>query len=113
MQDLVTLIDHLRVDNHTVTPGESITQPFFSVKGQTTTVDTETIQIYEYTDAQSMEADASKVAPDGGSVRTSMMSWVGPPHFFKKGRILVLYVGNNQSTIGALIKAMGTQFAGR
>ncbi len=60
-----------------------------------------------------MEADASKVSPDGGSVGTSMMSWIGPPHFLKKGRILVLYVGSDTKTLDALVSAMGPQFAGR
>jgi hypothetical protein len=113
VQDLVTLIDHLRADSHTVTPGEPLSQPFFSVKGQATTVDTETIQIYEYADAQSMEADASKVSHDGGSVGTSMMSWVGPPHFFKKGRILVLYIGQEKTLLQELTSLLGSQFAGR
>ena len=76
-------------------------------------VGTETIQMYEYADAKAMATDTSKVSPDGGSVGTSMMSWVGPPHFFKKGRILVLYVGNDQKTVDVLASAMGPQFAGR
>ena len=96
-----------------MTPGKPISQPFFSVQGQQTTVGTETIQIYEYADTQSMEADASKVSHDGGSVGTSMMSWAGLPHFFKKGRILVLYIGSDKQTLDALTLTMGQQFAGR
>ena len=113
VQDLASLIDHLSGNGFTVTPGESISQPFFSVKGQQTMVGTETIQIYEYANAQSMEADASKISPNGGSIGTSMMSWIGPPHFFKKGRILVLFIGSDRKTLDALTSAMRQQFAGR
>ena len=63
--------------------------------------------------AQMAAADAAKVAPDGGSVGTSMMNWIMPPHFFKSGRVLVLYLGDNQTTLNLLEKILGKQFAGQ
>jgi hypothetical protein len=42
-----------------------------------------------------------------------MVSWMATPHFFKKGRILVLYVGDNTETLGLLESVLGAQFAGR
>lgn len=49
----------------------------------------------------------------GSSIGTSIVSWVGPPHFFQTGRIIVLYVGNNQEVIELLGKVVGPQMAGR
>jgi hypothetical protein len=60
-----------------------------------------------------MEADAAQVAPDGGSIGTSMVTWVATPHFYKTGRILVLYVGDDQAILDLLEGALGPQFAGR
>jgi hypothetical protein len=60
-----------------------------------------------------MESDAVLVDADGGSIGTSMVTWVATPHFYKKGRILVLYIGDNAETLKALESVLGPQFAGR
>jgi hypothetical protein len=36
-----------------------------------------------------------------------------PPHFFKSGRLIVLYVGEESSVLKALEAMLGPQFAGR
>jgi len=98
-----------------VTPeiGDPITQDFFSVEGTLINLgQTDGFQVFEYKTVEDMEADASKVAPDGGSVGTSMVNWIMPPHFFKSGRIIVLYLGDNKTTLGLLEEIMGKQFAG-
>lgn len=71
------------------------------------------MQIFEYETAEAMEADAAQVALDGGSIGTSMVTWVATPHFYKAGRILVLYVGDDQAILDLLESAIGPQFAGR
>jgi len=42
-----------------------------------------------------------------------MPFWVGPPHFYKVEKLIVLYVGENEDTIGILESVLGPQFAGR
>jgi hypothetical protein len=111
--DYVSLIDQLRAAGATVEPAGEVLQPFFSVKGQVIKVNGEDVQVFEYTDAAAAEAEATSVSPDGGSVGTSMVTWVAAPHFYKTGRLIVLYVGDNQTTIVALETALGPQFAGR
>ena len=71
------------------------------------------MQVFEYKSAEAMEADAALVAPDDGSVGTSMVSWMATPHFFKSGRVLVLYVGDDAATLDLLKSTLGEQFAGR
>jgi hypothetical protein len=93
--------------------GESIEQAFFSVIGTTVDLNGESVQVFEYDSAETMESDAVLVDADGGTIGTSMVSWMATPHFFKKGRILVLYVGDNTETLGLLESVLGAQFAGR
>jgi hypothetical protein len=94
--------------------GDPITQEFFSVEGTLINLgSSDGFQVFEYKTVQDMEADAAKVAPDGGSVGTSMMNWIMPPHFFKSGRVIVLYLGDNQTTLNLLAKILGKQFAGQ
>jgi hypothetical protein len=47
------------------------------------------------------------------AVGTRKIFWVGAPHFFKQGRLLVLYVGDTEKVLGALAVVLGRQFAGR
>lgn len=92
--------------------GDSVEQPFFSVKGRILKVNGAEVQVFEYQSAEAMEAEAALVSADGGSVGTSMMMWMATPHFFKSGRVLVLYVGDNASILELLKGALGDQFAG-
>lgn len=113
VEDQVSLLDALRAAGAEVEIGDSVEQPFFSVKGQIVKVNGADVQVFEYESAEAMEADAGQVAPDGGSVGTSIVTWVESPHFFKAGRVLVLYVGEDAATIKLLEGALGVQFAGR
>ncbi len=94
-------------------PGDTIEQAFFSVTGQIIKVNGADVQVFEYGSAEAMEADASQVAPDGGAVGTSMVTWMATPHFFKAGRVLVLYVGDDAAVLDLLEPVLGEQFAGR
>jgi hypothetical protein len=37
---------------------------------------------------------------------------MAPPHFFKRGRLLVLYLGTDRQILKILHAALGKQFAG-
>ena len=112
-QDYVSLIDNLRAEGATVEPVGEVEQVFFSVKGQIVTVNGVEIQVFEYADASAAETDAALVAPDGGSIGTTMVTWVAAPHFYKTGKIIVLYVGADTVVTGLLGKLIGPQLAGR
>lgn len=71
------------------------------------------VQVFEYENEEAMESEASQVAPDGGSIGTTMVTWVETPHFYKAGRIIVLYVGSDESVLDLLEQVLGQQFAGR
>ena len=111
--DYVGLVDQLRGAGATVAPAGEIEQPFFSVKGLIMKVNSEDVQVFEFADAPAADAAASTVAPDGGSIGTNMVSWIASPHFYKAGKIIVLYVGNPGAVTVLLARVVGAQFAGR
>jgi hypothetical protein len=113
VEDTAGLMAALQASGATVETGESITQDFFSPEGSIIKVNGADVQVFEYESAEAMENEASQVAPDGGSVGTSMMMWMDTPHFYKAGHILVLYIGSDQTILDLLEKAIGPQFAGR
>ena len=92
--------------------GDSVEQAFFSVVGTYVNFNGESVQVFEYDTAETMESDAVLVDASGSSIGTSMVTWIATPHFYKKGRILVLYVGDNPETLEALESVLGPQFAG-
>jgi len=42
-----------------------------------------------------------------------MVTWMAPPHFFKSGQMLVIYVGDDAAVLDPLKVVLGEQFAGR
>jgi len=113
VKDLNDLIQTLRANGASVERNDEITQPFFSVKGKTITVNGEKVQVFEYANGKAAEKDARRVDRTGSSTGNSMVSWVGPPHFFKRGKLIVLYVGEKADILQALESALGSQFAGK
>ncbi len=109
----MSLIDHLRAANAIVVPTGTLTQPFFSVTGQVITVNSEQVQIYEYANEDGANADAARISPDGGTIGNAMVDWIAPPHFYKQGKLIVLYVGTSTSVMHVLKGILGPQFAGR
>jgi len=113
VEDFASLVDSLQNAGATVETGDPIEQAFFTVKGQIVKVNGADVQVFEYENAEKLESEASQVASDGGSTGTTMVTWVATPHFFKAGRILVLYIGDDQVVLDLLKGALGVQFAGR
>lgn len=110
--DAQGLADSLASFGATVGQEGQIDQPFFSVPGQVITVNGESVQVFEYADAAQADDEASQVAPDGSSIGTTMATWIGPPHFYRAGRLIVLYVGEDQPIMELLETVLGSQFAG-
>jgi hypothetical protein len=70
------------------------------------------VQLFEYGSAAAASADAGQIRADGSGTATTIVDWIAPPHFFLKGRVLVVYVGNDPAVISLLGSLLGSQFAG-
>lgn len=113
LQNVESLVQVLQAAGATVEVADQVEQPFFAVPGQILRVNGEEVQVFVYNTAEAMEADATQVAADGGTIGTSSPSWMGPPHFYKLGQLLVVYVGENQDVMNLLSAVFGPQFAGQ
>lgn len=111
--DYKSLIKKLRDKGSTVKEGGKISQPFFSVPGRAVIVNGEQAQVFEYRKKETADKESGSVNADGSLVGTTMITWVAPPHFYKNGRLIVLYIGENSGIIKALENALGRQFAGK
>lgn len=113
VKDYVSLIDNLRAAGATVEPAGEIEQEFFSPTGYIIQVNGAEVQVFEFPDGEAAAADAALVAENGGSIGTTMVTWMATPHFYQADRVIVLYVGDDASVTALLESVLGPQFAGR
>ncbi len=66
-------------------------------------------QVFEFANAATAAAETKRV----GATATTSVAWIAPPHFFHSGRLIVLYVGDNESILKLLTTELGPQFAGQ
>jgi len=108
-----SLMSRLSTAGATVTRGDPIEQPFLSVPGRFLKVNGTDVQVFEYATTNAANGDASRVAPDGCAVGTTIhIGWIAAPHFFMQGRVIVIYVGIDGEVLRLLALALGPQFAG-
>ena len=102
----------LRGKGSTVESLGSISQPFFDPEGRVIGVDGHEVQVFEFSNDVDALSAAKTISADGSSIGTSMVSWVEAPHFYKSGKLIVLYVGEEDTLVEVLAAVLGPQFAG-
>ena len=113
VEDYASLIGNLRLAGVSVEPEGEVEQPFFSTKGRMIRVGGEDVLVFQYSRAAVADAQAAVVSSDGSAVGTSKVNWIGAPHFYKKEKLIVLYIGNDNKVLKALDAVLGPQFAGK
>ncbi len=124
LRDHVSFVDHLRGKGYQVEPVADVRQPFLRAEGTVLRVSggglesPAELQSYNYDDTdlgtnglRAGEEDARKIGPDGQPESMSIL-WAGEPHFYRKERVLVLYVGNEKAVLDLMTELLGRQFAG-
>jgi heat shock protein HslJ len=107
----IELVDVLRTQSVTVEPSGTIDQPFFGVQGQVMKVNGIEVQVFEFADELTREASAAQISPDGSSIGTTMVTWMDQPNFWARGRVIVLYVGQDAATLELLTTVLGAPIA--
>ena len=68
------------------------------------------VLIYLYEDREQAGEDAAAIGPDGQPA-TSRITWVEPPHFYRQGELIVLYLGTDEAVLDLLAELLGEPFA--
>src|SRR5439155_24100396 len=85
--------------------------PFFSVNAQIIQVNGADVQVFEYPSATRADSDSAKVSPTGSPIGQSQISWMDTPNFYKRDRLVVLYVGHSVDVMKPLEAILGPPFA--
>jgi hypothetical protein len=110
--DYAGFLRSLRAEKTSIKHEGEVDQPFFAVKGRAIGLYGDHVQVFEYPDRAKAEKDAAQVSADGMTIGTAKPHWLGPPHFFRSGKLIVLYVGNDEKVLRALQARLGPPFAG-
>ena len=116
VMDEASLVAALQVAGATVERGEPVFQPFFDVEGRILRVNGADVQVFEYPDEAAAALDAARIAPDGsglGPPTPTLVTWVAAPHWYRSGRLIVLYVGEDRAILDLLARVLGPPFADR
>jgi hypothetical protein len=108
------LVRELQQQGATVTRAAALPQsayPFFSVKAQRIVVNGEDVQVFVYQNTTRADSDASRVSPTGTPIGQSQIGWMDTPNFYKRDRLIVLYVGHSTGVTKPLEGILGPPFA--
>lgn len=95
---------------------KDVQQDFLQTTRKRMIIDKKAIDIYLFSNDKEMENEASHI--DGGgcgynnALKSVKVSWVSFPHFYKKGSIIVQYIGTDEKIMSDLNDILGEQFAG-
>ena len=78
-------------------------------------IDNEALDIYLFSNNKKMENEAKCIDSNGfvysNGTKSIYVGWVSFPHFYKRGNVIVQYVGENEKIISDLMDILGEQFA--
>jgi hypothetical protein len=115
------LKDALRAGGATLQESGDASALTFQGTGHGLRVNGAQVVAYEYGTTVAAQLDAARVSPDGSTFRDGIgpfggkavsVDWIAPPHHFKKGRVIVTYIGDDVAIMRLLTSVLGPQFAG-
>lgn len=111
-----TLLAVLQSMFDNVSMEDGLRQQFLSIPGKLITVESQRLQVFEYADSASAEAEAKRFSSDGAWIdhngTPTLVNWISTPHLYRSGKLLVFYVGDDADTLELLANTLGDEFAG-
>jgi hypothetical protein len=102
----------LRAGGADVTVGRASTRaPFMPVPARVLKVNGANLLVFDLPTEELARQQASRIAPDASRVGTNDVAWMAPPHFYRAGRSIVLYVGEDGRVLALLDRVLGPPIA--
>ncbi len=91
---------------------EELEDSMFSAPAKVISVGGADVQVFEFQTESDAKTSSLTVSKDGTEIGNSIIRWIDTPHFYAKGKIIILYVGQNPEITNLLESILGVQFAG-
>lgn len=114
--------ESLRAHGATVQENGAGSQPFLRGTDRRLSINGTAVDVFEYGTTLETSLDAGRISTDGSTISSGIgpfggpaatIDFIAPPHWFRSGRVLVLYVGRDGSVLALLQTTLGAPFAGR
>ncbi|NLO09479.1 MAG: hypothetical protein GX129_06365 [Clostridiales bacterium] len=96
---------------------KDVSRDFLQTTRKRMIIDDIAIDIYTFGNDKEMDIEAGYIDEGGcgynNGHRAVKVSWISYPHFYKKGSLIVQYIGEDSKIIRDLEDIMGEQFAGK
>jgi hypothetical protein len=96
--EIETFIQSLKDRGYTVIKPEiegDTPHTFFSVYPTYYEADGKRLAIYEYNNVKKAKKDSEMISEDGYTIGNTIIEWVDKPHFYRKEKIIVSYIGSD------------------
>jgi hypothetical protein len=75
------------------------------------------LHVFNFRNEQIAKEAAARIQPDGYTIQNTMginqaVDWAAPPHWYRLGNQIAVYIGMSSEVTDALDEAAGPQFAG-
>ena len=118
VESYAALVEALRAAGVSATDAGPISSPILGGEVRSLRAGGETLQVHEYASEAEATADAARLSPDASTYRRGPtgpiinVDWIAPPHVYRSGRIIVVYVGRDAALLRLLETLLGAQIAG-
>jgi hypothetical protein len=106
--DYAELMAALRAAGGIVRSAGEFSQPFFRAGARVVEVDGAQVLVFEYSNERDREAESGLISEDGSSVGSTDITWTEQPNFWASGRMIVQYLGSDQTILSLLHNALGS-----
>jgi hypothetical protein len=120
---IADLNDRLTRAGHEVATDGTVSGYPFGVDAHLLCVDGTQMRVYQYADAAARASISAGIRADGASIEVPLKGstnraivewlWVGPPHFFANGRIIVLVMQDDDKLLRDLTHILGATISPR
>jgi hypothetical protein len=83
-----------------------VNQPFIPVAGRLLQINGQDVQVYEFPGTQERQRVSDTIAREGFTIQ-GVAPGVQDPHVWAQGRLIVIYVGQDQTTVNTLNSFLG------
>lgn len=106
-----SLVEALRAAGLEVQEEGLVDDPLFDAESRMLLVDGANVQVFQFAGEAAAAEAAGTVSGGGTIIGTTAVDWIEAPHFYRDGRLIVLYVGNDEALSDALAGILGQPFA--
>jgi hypothetical protein len=93
---------------------QEVEKSYFSAKNTNYVINDEKFSVYQYNkeDKDKLEADLRSVTDNGKKINGATVNWKTAPHIYKKGRVVVIYDGDNETALTEVKEILGPPILG-